>query len=133
MHRLGGAGLAKPDRYVIKGHPRPCTRSSGRPVDSPVNSAYNHRSSLRAVIPAQMSAPVDSNRPLSEKYIQDCFHSYLRSSLTQAKAERILDVDVLSSAEGDLMITGTFHICFRTILQLILALRAGFMPVLCCT
>ncbi|EIN10117.1 hypothetical protein PUNSTDRAFT_102136 [Punctularia strigosozonata HHB-11173 SS5] len=53
-----------------------------------------------------MSAPPDSNRTLSEKYIQDCFHSYLRSSLTQAKAERILDVDVLSSAESDLMITG---------------------------
>ena len=43
---------------------------------------------------------------LSEVYIQDCFHSYLRSSLTQAKAEKLLDVDVLASAEGDLMITG---------------------------
>lgn len=43
---------------------------------------------------------------LSEQYIQDCFHSYLKSSLTQAKAERLLDVDVLASAEGDLMITG---------------------------
>ena len=46
---------------------------------------------------------------LSEQYIQDCFHSYLKSSLTQAKAERLLDVDVLASAEGDLMITGVFH------------------------
>jgi hypothetical protein len=46
---------------------------------------------------------------LSEQYIQDCFHSYLKSSLTQAKAERLLDVDVLASAEGDLMITGAFH------------------------
>ncbi|KAF8972354.1 hypothetical protein BDZ97DRAFT_1752921 [Flammula alnicola] len=43
---------------------------------------------------------------LSEKYIQDSFHSYLKSSLTQAKAERLLDVDVLASAEGDLMVTG---------------------------
>ncbi|KAJ7940413.1 hypothetical protein B0H13DRAFT_1849672 [Mycena leptocephala] len=43
---------------------------------------------------------------LSESYIQDAFHSYLKSSLTQAKAERLLDADVLSSAEGDLMITG---------------------------
>ncbi|KAF8072275.1 hypothetical protein FPV67DRAFT_1578687 [Lyophyllum atratum] len=43
---------------------------------------------------------------LSERYIQDSFHSYLKSSLTQAKAERLLDADVLSSAEGDLMITG---------------------------
>ncbi|KAJ7510101.1 hypothetical protein B0H11DRAFT_1176303 [Mycena galericulata] len=43
---------------------------------------------------------------LSESYIQDAFHSYLKSSLTQAKAEHLLDADVLSSAEGDLMITG---------------------------
>lgn len=43
---------------------------------------------------------------LSEEYVQDCFHSYLKSSLTQAKAERLLDIDVLASAEGDLMITG---------------------------
>ncbi|TCD62487.1 hypothetical protein EIP91_006808 [Steccherinum ochraceum] len=43
---------------------------------------------------------------LSEEYVQDCFHSYLKSSLTQAKAEKLLDTDVLASAEGDLMITG---------------------------
>ncbi|KAJ7724480.1 hypothetical protein DFH07DRAFT_854923 [Mycena maculata] len=43
---------------------------------------------------------------LSESYIQDAFHSYLKSSLTQAKAEKLLDADILSSAEGDLMITG---------------------------
>ncbi|KAF5327568.1 hypothetical protein D9619_003921 [Psilocybe cf. subviscida] len=43
---------------------------------------------------------------LSEQFIQDSFHSYLKSSLAQAKAERLLDVDVLASAEGDLMITG---------------------------
>lgn len=43
---------------------------------------------------------------LSEEYVQDCFHSYLKSALTQAKAERLLDTEVLSSAEGDLMITG---------------------------
>ncbi|KAJ8517236.1 hypothetical protein ONZ45_g5567 [Pleurotus djamor] len=43
---------------------------------------------------------------LSEQFIQDSFHSYLKSSLTQAKLERLLDADVLSSAEGDLMITG---------------------------
>ncbi|THH27320.1 hypothetical protein EUX98_g6863 [Antrodiella citrinella] len=53
----------------------------------------------------------DGNKPtspitLSEEYVQDCFHSYLKSSLTQAKAERLLDIDVLASAEGDLMITG---------------------------
>ena len=44
---------------------------------------------------------------LSEEYVQDCFHSYLKSALTQDKAERLLDTEVLSSAEGDLMITGT--------------------------
>jgi len=47
-----------------------------------------------------------NNSQLSEQYIQDSFHSYLKSSLTQAKAERLLDADILSSAEGDLMITG---------------------------
>ncbi|KAF9037651.1 hypothetical protein BJ165DRAFT_1532303 [Panaeolus papilionaceus] len=43
---------------------------------------------------------------LSEEFIQDSFHSYLKSSLAQAKVERLLDADVLASAEGDLMITG---------------------------
>ncbi|KAG6917721.1 hypothetical protein DXG01_001372 [Tephrocybe rancida] len=47
-----------------------------------------------------------SPNTLSERYIQDSFHGYLKSSLTQAKAERLLDADVLSSAESDLMITG---------------------------
>lgn len=48
---------------------------------------------------------------LSEEYVQDCFHSYLKSSLAQVKAEGLLDITVLSSAESDLMITGThlFH------------------------
>jgi hypothetical protein len=46
---------------------------------------------------------------LSEEYIQDAFHSYLKSSLTQAKLERLLDEEVLSSAEGDLMITGEYY------------------------
>jgi hypothetical protein len=43
---------------------------------------------------------------LTEEYVQNAFHSYLKSSLTQAKVERLLDADMLSSAEGDLMITG---------------------------
>jgi len=43
---------------------------------------------------------------LSEEFVQDCFHSYLKSSLTQAKVERLVDTELLSSAEGDLMITG---------------------------
>lgn len=50
---------------------------------------------------------IDEGR-LDEQYVQDAFHSYLKSSLAHAKAERLLDVKVLSSAEGDLMITGTF-------------------------
>jgi len=55
-----------------------------------------------------MSRPSNerTNSQLSEQLIQDSFHSYLKSSLTQAKAERLIDVDVLASAEGDLMITG---------------------------
>ncbi|KAH9918293.1 uncharacterized protein B0H18DRAFT_1031437 [Fomitopsis serialis] len=43
---------------------------------------------------------------LSEEQVQDAFHSYLKSSLTQAKVEGLLPANVLSSAEGDLMITG---------------------------
>lgn len=43
---------------------------------------------------------------LTEEYVQNCFHSYLKSALTQAKVERLLDNEMLSSAEGDLMITG---------------------------
>ena len=42
----------------------------------------------------------------TEEYIQNSFHSYLKSSLTQAKAEKLLGADILSSAEADLMITG---------------------------
>ena len=49
---------------------------------------------------------IDDEGRLDEHYVQDAFHSYLKSSLAQAKAERLLDVMVLSSAEGDLMITG---------------------------
>lgn len=43
---------------------------------------------------------------LTEEQIADAFHSYLRSSLAQAKAERLIDMELLSSAEADLMITG---------------------------
>ncbi|KAI0635500.1 hypothetical protein C8Q77DRAFT_1052302 [Trametes polyzona] len=50
---------------------------------------------------------VDSGEPiLPEEYIQECFHSYLKSSLAHAKVEGLLDPDTLSSAEADLMITG---------------------------
>lgn len=43
---------------------------------------------------------------LSEEYVQEAFHSFLKSSLTQAKVEGLLPANVLASAEGDLMITG---------------------------
>ncbi|KAI0035375.1 hypothetical protein K488DRAFT_43367 [Vararia minispora EC-137] len=48
----------------------------------------------------------DGEGRLREEYVQDCFHSYLKSSLAQAKAEKLLDVPMLSSAESDLMVTG---------------------------
>ena len=44
---------------------------------------------------------------LTEAYVQDAFHSYLKSSLAQARAEKLIDLDMLTSAEGDLMITGS--------------------------
>lgn len=53
-----------------------------------------------------MASSSRSSSALSEQYIQDSFHSYLKSSLTQAKAERLLDAEILSSAASDLMITG---------------------------
>ncbi|TFY74269.1 hypothetical protein EWM64_g9742 [Hericium alpestre] len=51
----------------------------------------------------------NSDGRLTEDYVQNAFHGYLKSSLAQAKAERLVDVDMLSSAEGDLMITGSWH------------------------
>jgi hypothetical protein len=48
----------------------------------------------------------DEQSRLDEQYVQDAFHRFLKTSLAQAKAERLLDVKVLSSAEADLMITG---------------------------
>ncbi|KAI1782904.1 hypothetical protein LXA43DRAFT_1137104 [Ganoderma leucocontextum] len=50
---------------------------------------------------------VDNTEPtLAEEFIQECFHSYLKSSLTHAKVEGLLDESALASAEADLMITG---------------------------
>ncbi|EJD07154.1 uncharacterized protein FOMMEDRAFT_138800 [Fomitiporia mediterranea MF3/22] len=43
---------------------------------------------------------------LSEDHVSNAFHVYLKSSLTQAKAENLLDTELLSSAEADIMITG---------------------------
>ncbi|KAJ7063481.1 hypothetical protein C8F01DRAFT_1209757 [Mycena amicta] len=50
--------------------------------------------------------PTRSSSALSEAYVSDAFHRFLKSSLSQAKAERLVDTSLLSSAEGDLMITG---------------------------
>src|ERR1700722_716990 len=67
---------------------------------------------------------------LSEEYIQNCFHNYLRSSLTQAKVERLLDAEVLRGAEGDLMITGMHQL--RSLLKVLTSLsRSCFMSLLC--
>lgn len=55
---------------------------------------------------SSLRTEVDEEGRLDESYVQDAFHSYLKSSLAQAKVERLLDVELLSSAEGDLMITG---------------------------
>ena len=54
---------------------------------------------------------------LSEEFVQDCFHSYLKSSLTQARSERLIDNELLISAEEDLMITGrsTHSFCNRNV------------------
>ncbi|KAH9170071.1 hypothetical protein EDB89DRAFT_2114921 [Lactarius sanguifluus] len=52
-----------------------------------------------------MRRVIDDEGPLDEQYVQDAFHSYLKSSLAQAS----LDIEVLSSAEGDLMITDVSH------------------------
>ena len=43
---------------------------------------------------------------LSDQQVIDSFHALLQTSLAQAKAERLLDSDILSSAEADLMICG---------------------------
>lgn len=55
---------------------------------------------------------------LSEEYVQDSFHSYLKSSLTHAKVERLLEPEVLASAEGDLMITGKYGIPIKANISL---------------
>ncbi|KAI0715756.1 hypothetical protein C8T65DRAFT_643046 [Cerioporus squamosus] len=56
---------------------------------------------------ANVIQAVDSGEAtLPEELVQECFHSYLKSSLTHAKVEGLLDEDTLASAEADLMITG---------------------------
>ncbi|KAG2146091.1 uncharacterized protein EDB93DRAFT_1286193 [Suillus bovinus] len=43
---------------------------------------------------------------LDEEYVQNSFHTYLKSSLTQAKVEKLIEDEILASAQADLMITG---------------------------
>ncbi|KAF8624431.1 hypothetical protein AX17_007140 [Amanita inopinata Kibby_2008] len=80
-----------------------------------------------------MPGPARSDSQLSEQLIQDSFHSYLKSSLAQATAERLLDADILSSAQADLMITGcvpaTPHVNFPHLNLPISAYLTG--PALC--
>jgi hypothetical protein len=72
------------------------------------------------------ATPVDLR--LSEGFVQDCFHSYLKSSLTQAKVERLVNAELLSSAEAYLMITGTFiHV------RRIVALNGSMLSTRSCT
>jgi hypothetical protein len=70
------------------------------------------------ILRSTLSSSMANSSQLSEQYVQDSFHSYLRSSLTQAKAERLLDAELLSSAESDLMITGVSNFNDRTIRSL---------------
>jgi hypothetical protein len=75
---------------------------------------------------------IDEGR-LDEQYVQDAFHSYLKSSLAQAKVERLLDVKVLSSAEGDLMITGTHVLRPNVDSRSQFVIRTRLVPLFRCT
>ena len=88
-------------------------RSPSLPVARPAMSVYDSSNADR----------------LSEDYIQNSFHSYLKSSLTQAKAEKLLGADVLSSAEGDLMITGAWYVHTDSLITADVSVPAG--PALC--
>ncbi|CAE6472438.1 unnamed protein product [Rhizoctonia solani] len=49
---------------------------------------------------------MDDNRQLSEEQVIKGFHAFLISALRHAKVERLLDDELLASAEADLMICG---------------------------
>ncbi|PPR01265.1 hypothetical protein CVT24_006028 [Panaeolus cyanescens] len=74
-------------------------------IEGPNYAVLAVRAEMHPPIPATC-IPRSVLVTLSEEFIQDSFHSYLKSSLSQAKGERLLDADVLASAESDLMITG---------------------------
>jgi DICT domain-containing protein len=54
---------------------------------------------------------------LDEEYVQNSFHTYLKSSLTQAKVEKLIEDQVLASAEADLMISGAQQHAVALIMQ----------------
>ncbi|KAH7342166.1 hypothetical protein B0J17DRAFT_704622 [Rhizoctonia solani] len=49
---------------------------------------------------------MDDNQQLNEEQVMNGFHAFLVSALRHAKVERLLDDDLLASAEADLMICG---------------------------
>ncbi|KAF8748445.1 hypothetical protein RHS01_10835 [Rhizoctonia solani] len=49
---------------------------------------------------------MDDNQQLSEEQVMNGFHAFLVSALRHAKVERLLDDELLASAEADLMICG---------------------------
>jgi hypothetical protein len=58
-----------------------------------------HPATALSSLPFTHPRVVDDDGRLDEQYVQDAF------SLAQAKVEHLLDIEVLSSAAGDLMIT----------------------------
>lgn len=96
-------------------HSRPLTASTRLAPSEAVHAEavadqykYTPSNSANILLDDNIPTMTDNRILLSEEYVQNCFHSYLKSALTQAKAERLLDTEVLSSAEGDLMITGEY-------------------------
>ncbi|KAG8883367.1 hypothetical protein FRB98_003139 [Tulasnella sp. 332] len=53
-----------------------------------------------------MSAPSNFPTTLDEQHVMNGFHSFLANALAQAKAERLLEEEILASAEADLMVAG---------------------------
>ncbi|KAG9010970.1 hypothetical protein FRB95_004417 [Tulasnella sp. JGI-2019a] len=53
-----------------------------------------------------MSAPNPQQPALDEQNVMNGFHSFLSNALAQAKAERLLEEEILASAESDIMVAG---------------------------
>jgi hypothetical protein len=52
---------------------------------------------------------MDDNQQLNEEQVMNGFHAFLISALRHAKVERLLDDELLASAEADLMICGKLN------------------------